>query len=267
MKTLVQAGALGMALSFAAVAQADTPEQNQTRIIEERSSSTVTPSTTTGTAYEATAQQPGTASSCPPMPQPPAGTGGSGEVISSSYSKREVILPQEKKKNDTGPYVLIGGGVEGYVGDLAPAVNPGASYGATIGVRPLRNIGFELGFSGAINEVDLGRVAGDDGMDIVRNGGTGAVVLHAGSYRVDPYLMGGFGVEQYNVRNGRDYGFKDDWNTLVPAGVGVGFQLAEKVRADVRGTYNFLIADQFSPVATDEWDGRYQGVVTIGGNF
>jgi len=167
------------------------------------------------------------------------------------------------------PYVMLNGGVEGYTGDLAPALDPGFSYGATIGVRPLRYLGVELGYSGSVTELEVpfSDIGAGTGADVVRNGGQAAVVAGLGT-RIEPYVLGGFGVENYNVRNGQVFGFDDDTHAYVPAGVGVRMNVTRNITADARGTYNFLISDEFAPISdASAWNGRYLGTLSIGGTF
>jgi len=49
----------------------------------------------------------------------------------------------------SGITFLAGGGVEGYTGSLAPRIGPGASWGVTVGLQPLKVLGVELGYTGA----------------------------------------------------------------------------------------------------------------------
>ena len=81
-----------------------------------------------------------------------------GEV--EEIETEEVEVVEEKKGGmNPGPYVLIGGGVDGFSGGLASDVNPGFAWGATAGVMAPR-LGLELGYSGSVNELDR---AGDEG--------------------------------------------------------------------------------------------------------
>ena len=94
----------------------------------------------------------------------PAAVGGSG------YEEKE------KKKDDLrGLSVLVGAGVEGYTGGLAPAINPGPPVGVMAGLRPSSVLGIELGYSGAVNNLDTD--VGGSGPDIVRNGAVANLTL------------------------------------------------------------------------------------------
>jgi hypothetical protein len=168
-----------------------------------------------------------------------------------------------------GPYYLLGGGVEGYTGALAPTVQPGVSYGAVVGYR-LPFVGLELGYSGAASEFDADTV-GDErigGADLVRNGGQLAATIGITSARLQPYLMGGIGIEGYQVRNGALAGFQNDTNGYVPTGLGLRYQLGEVFAADARLTYNFPFGQDFAPVSADKLsDSRYQALLQFGGSY
>lgn len=182
---------------------------------------------------------------------------------------------QEKKKGEhlRGVGVTIGGGVEGYTGSLASNVDPGAAAGVTVALRPSSVLGFEVGYSGALNEIDRrfgagGAGTGGSGPDIVRNGGNAALTLGLAATPVQPYVLGGIGVSRYNIRNGGALGFRDDTVGNVPVGVGLRTQIGA-FTADLRGDYNFLFSNDFAPpeVTTNAGSGRYQGTLNIGGTF
>ncbi len=168
-----------------------------------------------------------------------------------------------------GPYYLLGGGVEGYTGALASSVQPGVSYGAVVGYR-LPFVGLELGYSGATSELDEGTVGVEqaNGADMVRNGGQIAATIGITSTRVQPYLLGGIGIEGYQVSGDELGGFENDTNGYVPTGLGVRYQFGEVFAADARATYNFAFDREFAPVPADELsDSRYQFLLQLGGSY
>jgi hypothetical protein len=173
-----------------------------------------------------------------------------------------------KPRVPLGPYVMIDGGADFYTGDLASRVNPGPTYGALIGLRPLSFMAVELGYSGAVNELDRDLAPINvNGADIVRNGGQANVVLNLPVRFLQPYVMGGYGLERYNVRGGQAFGYRDDTNSYIPAGIGLHTTVGA-FTADLRGTYNFLIDQDFAPIAdTNAWDGRIGTTLNIGGQF
>ncbi|WP_375757106.1 outer membrane beta-barrel protein [Corallococcus exercitus] len=168
-----------------------------------------------------------------------------------------------------GPYFLLGLGVEGYTGKLAPNLDPGPSYGVVVGYRPNDYLGVELGYSGGTSNLSItGNSASFGNPDIVRNGGQAALTLGFTSTRLQPYVLGGIGVEQYSVRSGMFFEFIDDTGGYAPVGAGVRFQLNPHLTAEVRGSYSFLFGQDFSPVQdVGAGEGRYSGVLMIGGSY
>lgn len=166
-----------------------------------------------------------------------------------------------------GVTLLIGGGIEGYTGNLASDVNPGGTAGISASFRPSRVFGFEVGYSGALNEVDqdlVGEVR--DGADIIRNGGQAALTLGLTATPLQPYVLGGVGVNFYNIRNGEAAGFQDDTVGTVPVGLGLRTHLGQ-FTADARLNYNFLFGQQFAPAGDDDTGGSYTGTINLGGTF
>lgn len=181
----------------------------------------------------------------------------------SGYEARD----EGKEKADMrGLTVLVGAGVEGYTGGLAPEINPGPTVGVVAGLRPTKTIGLELGYSGAVNNLDTD-VSGS-GPDIVRNGAVANLTLGLTATPVQPYLLGGFGMNWYNVRNGEELGFNDDTNSRVPVGVGLRTHIGD-FTADARVNYNILLSEDFAPGGVDDdlTTGSYQGTINLGGTF
>ncbi|MFE8602964.1 hypothetical protein [Archangium violaceum] len=173
---------------------------------------------------------------------------------------------KEKKKNDTrGLSVLVGAGVEGYTGGLAPAINPGPTVGVMAGLRPTSVLGIELGYSGAVNNLDTD--VGGSGPDIVRNGAVANLTLGLAATHIQPYVLGGFGMNWYNIRNGVAAGYVDDTSSRIPLGVGLRTQFGD-FTADARVNYNVLLSEDFAPAVDDAFStGSYQGTINLGGTF
>ncbi|QSQ21813.1 hypothetical protein JY651_42810 [Pyxidicoccus parkwayensis] len=192
-----------------------------------------------------------------------------------STSVQPVTEHTHTNRADTGLYALIGGGTEGYSGQLAPSVNPGLTYGANVGYRPIGFLGFEVGYSGGISDVDFNRPGGggiSDGPDIVRNGGQALVVGNMTDTRLQPYVASGIGIDNYNVRDdarGRVLGFQDDTSGYVPATLGLRYQVGKLITADARVSYNFLFSQDFAPstLSPGAGDGRYTGMLSLGGTY
>ncbi len=170
--------------------------------------------------------------------------------------------------------VSLGGGLEGYTGNLNNRVNPGPAWGATIGVQPLTWMGAEIGYTGAVNEVKNSVVAGEglaNGSDIVRNGGQVAATFNLPTPYVQPYAVVGLGVDHYTVR-GSDLanaavGFQSDTAGRVPIGGGLRAKVGP-FNADARFAYDALFDDEFSSSGgTATTGGAYTGMIQLGGRF
>jgi hypothetical protein len=195
------------------------------------------------------------------------------DVDSKLYGEDEAfggsgLEPEKEKKGADmrGLTVLIGGGVEGYTGDLAGWVDPGATVGVTAAIKPSKVFGLELGYSGAANNFDAD--VGGSGPDIIRHGAQAALTFGLAATDVQPYVLGGVGLNRYNIRNGGATGFGDDVVGNVPVGLGLRTHFGD-FTADARVNYNFMLSDEFSPTTTDGGldTGRYTGTINLGGTF
>lgn len=184
-----------------------------------------------------------------------------------AYGGSGYEMVKEEKQDMRGVSVVVGGGLEGYTGGLASEINPGATANVTAGFRPTNVFGLELGYSGAVNQLDVD-VPGD-GPDVVRNGAVANVTLGVTATPVQPYVLGGFGMNWYNVRNGAALGFDDDTSSRIPLGLGLRTQFGA-FTADARVNYNVLLSDDFAPARVDNGEfttGSYQGTINLGGTF
>ncbi|MCP3099737.1 hypothetical protein LZ198_12755 [Myxococcus sp. K15C18031901] len=185
----------------------------------------------------------------------------------------EPLEVKKKEKNKTkGLTVTIGGGIEGYTGALAPQLNPGPTAGVTASFKPTRQLGLEVGYTGALNNIDAkrGDVVGDS-PDLVRNGGQAVLTVGLTPTAVQPYILGGIGISNYNFRHGEALGYRDDTVGNVPAGLGVRGYVGH-FTVDARANYNFLFDKDFAPGITPGTEnvsggGSYQGTVSVGGTF
>ncbi|WP_158623293.1 outer membrane beta-barrel protein [Corallococcus sp. CA053C] len=167
-----------------------------------------------------------------------------------------------------GPYFLLGLGVEGYTGKLAPNLDPGLSYGVVLGYRTNDYLGVEVGYSGGASNITISESGTPGNPDIVRNGAQAAVTLGLSSLRLQPYVLAGIGVERYSVRSGNFFRFLDDTGGYAPVGAGLRYQLNPHLTAEVRGSYSFLFSQDFARAQDlGAGDGRYLGVLQIGGSY
>lgn len=183
----------------------------------------------------------------------------------------DLDVKRESDANMRGLTLMVGGGVEGYTGALAPNINPGPAYGVTASIKPSKVFGLELGYSGAVNNLDspLALDIGGNGPDLVRNGGQAALTFGLGAAPVQPYVLGGIGFSDYNFRNAgaAAAGFSDDMVGNVPVGAGLRTHIGS-FTADLRANYNFLFDQEFLGVDDGlSENGRYSGTLNIGGTF
>jgi len=221
----------------------------------------------------------------------PADKGQSSQTViiePQSQQPNYVAQPMADDKKDEeshadmrGVTVLLGGGVEGYTGDLAPRINPGPAWGVGVALKPTKAFGVELGYSGAINSIEgsSGFSSDDasvsDEADIIRNGGSAVATLGLTAAPVQPYLLGGIGIDRYNVRNASAGSFRDDTVGNVPLGLGLRTH-AGNFTADLRGTYGVLFNQGFAPgegntnladIGSETPTGRLGAALRLGATF
>ncbi len=169
-----------------------------------------------------------------------------------------------------GVTVSLGGGVEGYSGDLAPVIDAGPAWGVTAAFRPTSVLGLEIGYRGAANEIEG---VDSPGADLVRNGGEAVATLGLSATAVQPYLLGGLGLSRYDVRADAP-GFQDDVTGSVPLGAGLRAHVGD-FTADLRLNYSLLFNEDFAPVDGNELavlgaeipGGQVRGMLNIGATF
>ncbi len=192
----------------------------------------------------------------------------------------QVTMREEREARpwERGVTVLLGGGVEGYTGELAPEINPGPAWGVGAAFKPTRIFGVELGYSGAVNNIE--GTAGSDLLDggdanVTRHGGHAVATLGLTPTAVQPYILGGIGIDRYIVNDAAEAQFNNNTVGQVPVGVGLRTNVGN-FTADLRGNYGILFEQGFAPQTggTDLGDigdrtptGRYGASLRLGASF
>jgi hypothetical protein len=208
------------------------------------------------------------------------GYGGSGDLRPSESSRIDIntppaVEPARRMSNDSsyprrgnrigeGLSVVVGGGLEGFAGGLRDSLKPGPTWNLTAAMSASRAVGFELGYSGAVNESRESRVGElATGPDIIRNGLQAAATVGPKT-PVQPYLLGGVAWNHFTVR-GSSPGFESDSAGAIPLGAGIRTKVAN-FTADLRGSYNLGFDEEFAAANTGN-TGRYQGTLSLGAAF
>ncbi|HEY8210005.1 MAG TPA: hypothetical protein VIG99_21115 [Myxococcaceae bacterium] len=163
-----------------------------------------------------------------------------------------------------GVTVTAGGGIEGYTGGLSDSLAIGPTWGVTAGLKPSKVFGLELGYTGATNELRSTLGFDVNGADVVRNSGQVVATVGLTSTPVQPYLLGGIGLNWYHVR-ATGSGLSDDTSGNIPLGGGVRAYLGH-FTADARLDYNIMFADDLVNRSTTG-GGRYTGTISVGSTF
>jgi hypothetical protein len=160
----------------------------------------------------------------------------------------------------SGVYVLIGGGIQGYTGDLGDAINVGPEAGIYLGLQPFPLIGLELGYTGGLHNfaIDL-----RDGPDFIRHGAQAAVTLGAPLGAVKPYALAGIGVDFSTIRATALTNSNTDTGGFVPLGAGLNFALGN-FDIDARFTYHVLFDKASFDANQETGGGRYQAQLSFG---
>ena len=270
MKTMLMAGALGVCL-WGAGARAEvgtepsSVKQTETKTTYQETrpaDPSLAPATTTTTTTDQTAV--------------------STEVGERNARYTQMDKPKNSNADENGNVMrgvtfLVGGGVEGYTGDLAPTVRPGVTWGVSAAIKPTKVLGLELGYSGAANNISASYApseVGVSGPDIVRNGASALATIGLSASAVQPYILGGIGYNHYTVRAGQDVGFKDANNGDIPLGAGLRTHLGN-FTADLRGDYHFAFNQDFAPGVRESrflginkpGAGIYQAMLQVGSTF
>jgi hypothetical protein len=196
----------------------------------------------------------------------------SGDVV---VAEDDVIMTEEEERPNRPDlikdmHVMVGMGGEGYTGVLSDRLDPGFSWSVTVGAQPLNWMGVELGYSGAVNDLNDNIAPGQgaaNGADFVRNGGQIAATFNIPTPIVQPYALAGVGFDRYTYRGINDATFRDDTAGRVPLGGGLKARRGNFV-ADLRFHYDALFDQQFARTGPDDdIGGAVTGTLSVGARF
>lgn len=134
-------------------------------------------------------------------------------------------------------------GANDYNRDLNNEINAGVGYGAAVDLSPTRNIGLELGYNGAVNDLD--DTLSTDGRLITNQLGGNLRVNLVPPTRdlpanMRPFVFGGAFYHRIDTDNFTP-GIEDDINAFaLPVGLGLEAEVGKRVLVGGRFTYNFL---------------------------
>ena len=196
-----------------------------------------------------------------------------GGVAMAKYVVVDPAYKPEERSVMRGVMVTAGAGFEGYTGGLRSELKPGVTWGVNAAIKPTKILGLELGYSGAANEL-RDQAFDVSGADLVRNGGQLVATVGLGAAPVQPYLLGGVGINWYHAR-ATGSGFSDDTAGAIPLGGGVRAHIGH-FTADARVDYDLLFSQDMAnrvgaPTTASSYaslgGGAYQGTLNIGSTF
>lgn len=207
------------------------------------------------------------------------GSGQAGTEVNPAVTTTAVDTDWEEEKSEPdmrGLTLNLGGGVEGYTGNLGDQIEAGGAWGVNAIIRPSKVFGIELGYSGAAHELGADGWTNDSselatGPDLIRNGAHAVATLGLNAAAVQPYALAGLGVSRYTVRGNTD-AFSDDWSGSLPVGAGIRTHVGN-FTADLRGTYSMMFDQDVAanPGAENSFfgedfltAGRWAGTLNIG---
>jgi hypothetical protein len=153
-------------------------------------------------------------------------------------------------KKDVPPSVMgieasVGGGAVGFIdSSVRNNINTGGAWDARLTFGSRLPIAIEGAYVGSVQGVTALGLATN--ANLVGNGVEGDLRLNFTSYKVQPYIFGGAGWTNYQIRNSAlntsDISTSDNVGT-VPLGAGISLRPAKVFLIDVRGTYRAVFND------------------------
>ena len=88
-------------------------------------------------------------------------------TTTTTTSSTDTDVSYDSGPDQSGVYLLFGGGIQGYTGDQGDLIKLGPAAGIHLGLQPFPIIGFELGYTGGLHNFELDL---RDGSDFIRHG-------------------------------------------------------------------------------------------------
>lgn len=164
---------------------------------------------------------------------------------------------QEPREFGPSVGVIADVGVSDYNRGLAGSINTGVGYGALIDLSPMRNLGLELGYRGAVNNMRT-QVSTDGRVITNQVGGNLRVNLVPATHDLPgglrPFVFGGAFYHRVDT-DGFTPGVSDDINAFaLPVGVGLEADISKRFLIGARFTYNFLFNETGANGFRDDTD-------------
>jgi len=174
------------------------------------------------------------------------------------YDEPRFIEPEEK----AGPKMTLGVmgeiGLDDYARDLNHDVDAGVGYGARVDLSPSRNFGLELGYHGAVNNMN-DKLTSDGRLITNQFGGDLRINIVPPDRdlpgQLRPYVFGGAYYHRVDTDNFTP-GVRDDINAFaLPVGLGLDANIGKGFLIGGRFGYNFLFneVDKFNGRNADYW--------------
>ncbi len=175
----------------------------------------------------------------------------------TSEPRYDELYNPEAGHNRASVGIMADVGTNKYNRGLAGDSNVGISYGAHLDFSPARVLGIELGYAGAVN--DLNSNISTDGRLITNQiGGDLRFNMVPPSYDLPlglrPFIFGGAAYQRVDTHNFTP-GFSSGNLFAIPVGGGIEADLGKTMLVGARFTYNFLFneTDSFGGRSADNW--------------